>query len=136
MAFRTDRHPWRRIVPPVAYYGLVYFLSSRSRFPVEAPFSGFDKLVHVGIFGIFGLLLVWALTEPGKRPKRSRMALAFFLGALGGALDEIHQIFVPGRSADVWDAAADMAGAAAGVLWFVFFRARTILARAEDSTRP
>ena len=76
MASRTGRLLFRRIVAPAAYYGFIYFLSSRSSFPIEAPFQGFDKIAHIGIFGVFGLLLSWALSEPGKRPAASRMALA------------------------------------------------------------
>jgi VanZ family protein len=136
MAFRTDSLRWRRIIPPAAYYGLIYFLSSRSHFPFEDPFSGFDKLVHAGIFGIFGLLLAWALSEPGRRPRPGWMALAFLIGVLGGVLDEIHQVFVPGRSADVWDAAADMAGAAAGVGLGALVRVRTIGSSREGSRKP
>jgi VanZ family protein len=136
MPFQTGPLRWRRTIPPAAYYGLIFFLSSRSRFPFEDPFSGFDKLVHAGIFGIFGLLLAWALSEPGEHPGWGRMAVAFLIGALGGVLDEIHQVFVPGRRADIWDAAADMAGAAAGVGLGVLVRVRTIFRPREGSTRP
>ena len=136
MASGTGRRLFRRIGAPAAYYGFIYFLSSRSSFPVEAPFQGFDKLAHLGLFGVFGLLLSWALSEPGKRPAASRMALAFLLGALGGALDEIHQIFVPGRSAEVWDAAADMAGTGAGVLLGALLRARGVRTRLKKMKTP
>ena len=134
MASWTGRRLFRRIGAPAAYYGFIYFLSSRSRFPVEAPFQGFDKLAHLGIFGVFGLLLAWALSDPGERPAAGRMALAFLLGALGGARDEFHQIFVPGRSAEFWDAAADMAGTGAGVLLGAWLRTRGVWSRLKNST--
>ena len=136
MASGTGRRLFRRIGAPAAYYGFIYFLSSRSSFPVEAPFQGFDKLAHLGLFGVFGLLLAWALSDPGKRPAAGRMALAFLIGALGGALDEVHQIFVPGRSAEFWDAAADMAGTGAGVLLGAWLRSRGVWTRLKNSTRP
>lgn len=109
--------PWR-FLPAVAYYGFIFFLSSRSSFPVESPFSGFDKLAHVGIFGLFGTILAWSLADRRDGLGTMRMALAFLIGAAGGALDEVHQIFVPGRSAEVWDAVADAAGVAAGLFLF------------------
>jgi VanZ family protein len=109
--------PWR-FLPAVAYYGFIFFLSSRSSFPVESPFSGFDKLAHVGIYGLFGALLAWSLADRRDGLGTMRMALAFLIGAAGGALDEVHQIFVPGRSAEVWDAVADAAGVAAGLFLF------------------
>jgi VanZ family protein len=110
--------PWR-FLPAVAYYGFIFFLSSRSSFPVESPFSGFDKLAHVGIFGLFGGVLAWGFAEPARGRGFRRLAPAFFLGALGGVLDEVHQIFVPGRSAEIWDAVADTAGVAAGLFLFI-----------------
>jgi VanZ family protein len=114
--------PPLRYLPAAAYYGIIFFLSSRSRFPVNAPFSGFDKLAHVGIFGLFGAILAWSLADRLDDLGIIRMALAFLLGAAGGALDEVHQIFVPGRSAEVGDAVADALGVAAGL--FLFFRIR------------
>jgi len=111
--------PPLRYLPAAAYYGIIFFLSSRSRFPVIAPFSGFDKLAHIGIFGLFGAVLAWSLADRRDRPGILRMALAFLIGAAGGALDEVHQIFVPGRSAEVWDAVADAAGVAAGLFLYI-----------------
>jgi VanZ family protein len=112
---RSVRRPLGRLLA-VGYYGFIFFLSAQSGFPVKAPFSGFDKLAHLGIFGVWGALLAWGLSDPDGPPRAGRLLPAFLIGALGGALDEVHQIFVPGRSAEVGDAAADLIGAAAGIL--------------------
>ena len=118
---RGQRVPWRYL-PASAFYAFIYFLSSRSGFPIESPFSGFDKFAHLALFAVLGMLLAWGLAPPeGGRGVR-RMLAALILGAFGGALDEIHQIFVPGRNADVWDAAADVIGTAAGVILWIFLR--------------
>ena len=47
------------------------------------------------------------------------MALAFVFSCLYGISDELHQLFVPGRNADVYDAVSDAAGAliVITVLW-------------------
>jgi VanZ family protein len=111
---RRIRPPWR-FFPAGAFYGFIYYLSSRSDFPIESPFSGFDKLAHIAIFSVLGTLLYWGFDAAAHGRRFHRPALAFFLGLLGGVLDEVHQLFVPGRHADVWDAAADMIGTAAGV---------------------
>ena len=105
----------RRFLPAAAYYAIIFYLSSRSKFPVESPFSGFDLLAHVGLFGLLGLLLGWALLPPGGRGTLGRAGWAVGLGLLAGVADECHQLFVPGRNADVWDAAADVLGVAVGV---------------------
>jgi VanZ family protein len=46
------------------------------------------------------------------------LLIGFCLSAVHGMLDEAYQMSVPGRSADVYDAAADIAGAGLFVLWF------------------
>ena len=67
-----------------------------------------DKALHAVVFGALAMLL-WVLAG-GRAP------LAIFAIVLGvGALDEVHQVFVPGREADLADFLADAAGAAAAL---------------------
>jgi len=63
-----------------------------------------DKLAH---FGAFATLAALAWLTMGRRHPLA--ALCFTL--LVGALDEVHQIWLPGRVADIWDFAADACGA-------------------------
>lgn len=65
----------------------------------------FDKTVHAVVFAGFGYLLVRAL---------GRFWPAVSLAAVWGALDEVHQRFTPGRSSDIKDFVADVAGALTG----------------------
>jgi VanZ family protein len=75
----------------------------------------FDKLVHLGIFYVLGLLVYRALHE-GNAPstfssKRVVLMLIIVLGY--GFFDEFHQTFTPGRSGmDLGDLIADVAGGA------------------------
>ena len=64
-----------------------------------------DKVLHAAVFGALAAML-WVLAG-------GRAALAVFGLAVGiGVLDEMHQLFVPGREADLKDLLADAAGAA------------------------
>lgn len=77
-----------------------------------------DKLYHAGNFGVLAGLLYLA---------SGRVGLAVALASIYGAVDELHQAFVPGRSADAADWLADTLGAALAVLalrWWTGRRAR------------
>ncbi|MBN1441790.1 MAG: VanZ family protein [Planctomycetes bacterium] len=114
----------RSILPAVlwsavlAYSALIIMLSSRpapERLRVEIP--GFDKALHAAAFGVWAALFLGALASSRTRWSYRRLAVwTLAAAALFGASDEIHQAFVPGRSADVLDWAADVAGAAALLL--------------------
>lgn len=96
------------------YAAAIFWASSRPNpFPF-LPRSWFDsdKLLHAGGFTVLGALLRLALAA--VRPPRRALALAVLLGAAYGATDEVHQAFVPGRSPDVRDWVADVAGVLAG----------------------
>lgn len=69
----------------------------------------FDKLYHAGNFGVLGALLYLAT---------GRVWLAVLLASLYGVSDEVHQAYVPGRSADPLDWVADTVGAGVAV-WVV-----------------
>ncbi|MBX3727799.1 MAG: VanZ family protein [Candidatus Sumerlaeia bacterium] len=85
-----------------------------------------DKFAHFLFYGIMAALL-WRATVPGpgefRRPPVRRPALFVLLvPALVGAIDEINQLFIVGRSADWGDWLTDVAGAgfvvAMGVLMY------------------
>jgi VanZ family protein len=77
------------------------------------------KIAHFCEYAVLGFLLLQAT---------GRESLAFVLGALYAASDELHQQFVPGRHAAVRDVVIDAAGVLAGVL--AARRIRTWTARA------
>jgi VanZ family protein len=96
-----------RWAPPIAYAGLIFFLSSQSTFPHLPPgLWDFDKLLHAVEYAVLALLLLRATGSAW---------VAFALASLYGVSDELHQSFVPGRSATVYDALADAVGAALAV---------------------
>ncbi len=74
-----------------------------------------DKVVHFGLYMVLFLLLARALRRTGW-PAR-RLWLVVVIVSAFAALDELHQLFIPGRDADVLDWSADTVGALTG-LWF------------------
>lgn len=78
-------------------------------------FPHMDKLAHALAFaGVMGAFLVARLPRPWSCKWLAAALAQVFAFAI---LDELHQSRVPGRSADVWDVAADWAGALLVALW-------------------
>lgn len=79
-------------------------------------FSMSDKIVHCGIYGIFGILSFRALRLTTRLTVWSAI-LVVVLMALGyGISDEVHQMFVPQRSSDQLDVLADVVGGTLGAV--------------------
>jgi VanZ family protein len=89
---------------------LIFFLSSLHDAPLPPGIS--DKSGHgLGYIGL-SVLLVRAMTGGLWRPVSLRVAVvAIVVTVTFGMSDEIHQLFVAGRSSDVADLAADTVGA-------------------------
>jgi len=82
--------------------------------PEFAPsFPGADKIAHFGFYGVAGFLFVLWRREVGTGTAGAVVRAAIF-AALLGAADEFHQQWIPGRSMELLDWAADFAGGTAG----------------------
>jgi VanZ family protein len=78
-----------------------------------------DKTAHAVVYGVLATVTVRALARGTlARVTTSVMLASIAIAALYGVSDEIHQIFVPGRSPEVLDVVADVTGAvvAAGAI--------------------
>jgi len=74
-----------------------------------------DWIMHMAEYGLLGVLVGRALTGGGGR-MAMRLALPAAVACLAfAALDEIHQMFVVGRSASVRDWSFDLAGVGMGL---------------------
>lgn len=105
-------------LPAIVWALVIWNLSAQSRLPgPDGP--GLDKVAHFGAYALLGWLLV-------RAADRSALPLLAggVLGVLYGASDEIHQMYVPGRSPDVMDWFADAAGVAAAFFVYTHLRAR------------
>ncbi len=89
--------------------GLIFVFSSFPS-PMEIPsFTSADKLVHLLAYGVLASLIYCAREK--SRAILHPIFIPFLIAFLYGVSDEIHQYFVPGREADVFDALANALGA-------------------------
>jgi len=108
----------------IAWAGVLYYLSDQPGIDIPPLFFGQDKLFHATAYGVLGFLVLGALRPVQQVYDRPQLWLAFGLVAGYGVLDEIHQYFVPGRSADVFDVVADAAGGLLGMAVMIFIVSR------------
>jgi VanZ family protein len=72
------------------------------------------KNAHFFVYSILGILVLNALRKSGATGMRS-VVMALVIGVLYAASDEVHQLFVNGRSAQVTDVLIDSAGIGVGI---------------------
>ena len=72
------------------------------------------KAAHISAYFVLGILIYSLLKEYRLRVKHLVLA-SIALAMLYACTDELHQMFVPGRSGEARDVLIDTAGAAAGV---------------------
>jgi VanZ family protein len=112
---------------PVVLYCLFIFIQSSLPSPVSTrgvPLG--DKLLHLAGYALLGALFFRAFRA--SRPDgtlRTLWLLSALATAFYGASDELHQAFVPSRSGDLLDVAADAAGAVLGAGAAAWIAART-----------
>ncbi|MDQ7030058.1 MAG: VanZ family protein [Ardenticatenia bacterium] len=113
----------RAWVPPLAWMGLIFWLSSRPDVPTLSA-GWLDQIVknsgHIFLYFVLAMLLdrAWRLEN---LQSGTRVPVVLVIALLYALSDEWHQSFVPGRSPSLADVGFDMVGATLAVL----FRART-----------
>lgn len=107
------------------YCAAIFYLSSKSKpIPMEMPFPGADKLAHFVLFGGLCAIVSIGILRSGKpRSLAFRLIVPIVFTCLYGLTDEFHQLYVPQRSFDPADLAADAAGAVvAQAALFIYWR--------------
>jgi VanZ family protein len=114
-------------VPALFWAGLIFFLSAQSQLPPVGPeFHNKDKIAHFVAYTVFWFCLLLPLRYGHGFSLARTIVLAFLITSVYGASDEFHQSFVPNRSSDVADWAADTFGGfiAASAYWVYETRRR------------
>jgi VanZ family protein len=103
--------------PVIVVMAFIFTASSMSD-PGAPPGGLSDKGAHFSVYAALGASLIRALAggrSAAMTPRRILLAIAF--ATLYGVSDEVHQSFVPDRTPDVRDLAADALGATAGAIF-------------------
>lgn len=110
-----------RIAPLLFFSLFIFTMSSLSEPPVpDFGFSMGDKINHFGAFAIMAVLAVRAASAFGpSRRLATLLCISILYCVVYGASDEFHQSFVPQRSSDITDLAADIFGAISAA-WFIY----------------
>lgn len=78
------------------------------------------KIAHFSIYALVGFLLM-GLVSTFKLKEKNRILISLILGVLYATSDEIHQLFSPGRSAQITDVYIDTLGILVGVFVILLF---------------
>lgn len=101
------------LAAPFAWAAVIFVLSHSPRGPdLPESIPHLDKLLHAGAYAILAGLTALALFRTTSWSLRRIAWTALILSSLYGVTDELHQAFIPGRTADPADWLADTLGAA------------------------
>jgi VanZ family protein len=110
-------HRFLRYWFPVLFYCLIIFV--QSSYPTvhktyDLPYI--DKLLHLAGYAMLGVLFFRGFKNSRfKNDFASIRTVSILLTGIYGATDELHQYYVPYRTADIWDVISDLSGGFIGV---------------------
>jgi VanZ family protein len=117
-------------LPAILWAVVVLGIGSLHHIPLPPTHLPIDKVGHFGMYGLLGALTAYGRARNTRSSPSSRNGIArnvmlpIVLACSIGAIDEIHQRYVPNRSSDILDFAADVAGISTG-FWLVTRRTAT-----------
>lgn len=114
-------------LPAALWAGLIFAFSAMPDLQSGLPQDFFlRKVAHAVEFGVLTLLVARAFRHAERWDAKRALAGAFVVSVLYAFSDELHQMFVPGRSAALRDVGVDAIGI---VVALVLTYARARLAR-------
>jgi VanZ family protein len=120
-------HKWFRYISIIQLFiatGVCIFFSSQENITLP-NIHKIDLILHFGAYFIYGLSLqVFFIALFYNKSIRRRKYLIFtiLIGFLFAISDEIHQYFVPSRSADIYDLIMDWCGISLSLIFFNIVR--------------
>jgi len=116
---------FKNYTPAIIWTGVIFILISIPGnylvpFQRFVFFNHFDKVVHIGIFGVLIVACMYgSFKEYNVGIFSVQTAVALFIAVFIGAISEIMQAYILiDRDGSKWDFVADCTGCAAGVIFF------------------
>lgn len=123
-------------IPLIVYWITLFILTTIPTDRVPQLFENQDKFEHFIAYGVLAIFLTFTLSFQKRSQLLSSRAFIFTILfiMIYGAVDELHQLYVPGRFCDFYDWCADTVGGSIGVLFVYFFLKRRTMneVRAEN----
>lgn len=103
---------------PLIIYWIILFILTSLPTGMAITTDVSDKINHFGAYGLLSVFLYSSFYFQNKHLilKKNPAFFVVLITSIYGALDEIHQMFVPGRSAELLDWLADFSGSIVAVL--------------------
>lgn len=117
-----EKNKNRLVYLPLIVYWIILFTATSIPAQSVPSFGVGDKFNHFFAYFILAILLYLTLSfqEKSLFLQLNAALLTIAVVLLYGVLDELHQMLIPGRSAELLDWAADVIGAICGVLIISF----------------
>jgi VanZ family protein len=116
MGIGAEEGMWRRrvyLVLLLLWASFTFLLTSLPNVEMPVQFLFADKAAHFGFYGVMGVLCGLWRRASGESTGRAVLQTLLFI-AVTGAVDEIHQYWIPTRDMDLFDWAADLVGGGTG----------------------
>jgi VanZ family protein len=104
----------------VGYAIVIFSFSALPADDLKPPFPWSDKVYHFLEYAPFGALVFRAILRSKAQTVLPSLLTSFFVVVLYALSDEIHQIYVPGRTFDLSDLAVDALGGFFGHLPYLW----------------
>ena len=103
---------------PLAVYWIILFVMTSLPSTMSISVGVSDKIEHFGAYGLLSVFLFLALKFQSKYSVLSDYPATFtiIIASLYGIIDEFHQLYIPGRSAEFYDWLADFSGSILAVI--------------------
>ncbi len=129
-ATTAPRRGWIRYAPAVVLMVVIEWLLVTPRLPVPLPGKS-GTLAHTLAFAV--LAAAWWVALRGALKPLPAALLAVAIAGFWGGIGEMQQRYVPGRTSDFADFAADVAGALLAVTPLALWARRRGPARESDA---